>query len=202
EAEKYDIILTNPPYVTRGSSIIKEEIQKTARTMNEYPVNALGLESLSVEWIIKSLKPGGRAFVIIPDGILGRASGKLRTHILHECFLEAIVSLPIRTFFANFERTYILVITKKTNPDEEVQEFPVFSYLASNIGERLTSVKREEIDDDDLPDMERMFKVFCADKIGMREWLESQSGRCKIWDVERFRNGAQWVVDRWWTKEE
>jgi len=201
ESDKYDIILSNPPYVTRGSSIIKEEIRSTKRTQNEYPINALGLESLSVEWIIKSLKPGGRAFVVVPDGILGRADGKLRKHILRECFLDGIISLPVRTFFANFERTYILAITKKHNPDEK-QLQPVFSYLASNIGERLTSVKREEIGEDDLPQMERLFRVFMAAPLSSKRLIETESGRCKLWDIEKFSNGAQWVIDRWWTKEE
>ena len=114
EPEKYDYILSNPPYVTSGSSIIKEEIQKTARTAKEYPINALGLEGLSLEWIVKSLKPGGKAFIIIPDGILGRVGGKkLRDYILRECYVEAIISLPVRTFFPNFEHTYIFAITKK-----------------------------------------------------------------------------------------
>lgn len=201
ESEKCDIILSNPPYVTKGSSIIKEEIQNTPSTANEYPISALGLESLSVEWIIKSLKRGGRAFILVPDGILGRVAGKLRKHILDECFLEGIVSLPLRTFYANAEHTYILAITKKHHPGD-VQRHPVFTYLVSNIGERLTSVKREEIDDDDLPEMERLFRIFCADKTSSRDLLEKQSGRCKIWEVDRFRGGVQWVVDRWWTREE
>jgi len=201
EADKYDLILSNPPYVTRGSSIIKEEIQNTKHTVNEYPVNGLGLESLSVEWIIKSLKRGGRAFVLVPDGILGRAEGKVRKHIIAECYLEAIVSLPVRTFFANAKHTYILAITKKQQPNS-VQVDPVFTYLVSNIGERLTSVKREEIEEDELPEMERLFRIFSADKAGSRHLLESQSGRCKIWGIERFQNGAQWVLDRWLTRDE
>lgn len=59
ESQKFDYILTNPPYVTRGSSIIKTELKNTARTLNEYPINALGLEGISLEWVVKSLRGGG-----------------------------------------------------------------------------------------------------------------------------------------------
>jgi type I restriction enzyme M protein len=202
EEEKYDYILSNPPYVTSGSSIIKEEIRKTHRTANEYPINALGLEGLSLEWIIKSLNRGGRAFVIIPDGILARTGGKkLRNHILNECFLDAIVSLPQRTFFANFKHTYILAITKKNNP-ENVQTDPVFTYLVSNIGERLTSIKRDEIDEDDLPEMEAFFKIFAGSKSGSKSLLEKESLRCKIQPISRFQDAPHWVIDRWWSREE
>jgi type I restriction-modification system DNA methylase subunit len=201
EEEKFDIIMSNPPYVTSGSSIIKEEIAKTPHTATEYPVSGLGLESLSLEWIVKSLKKGGKAYVIIPDGILGRVHGrKLRDHILRKCFLDAIVSLPTRTFFANFERTYIIALTKK-HDETEVQSHPVFTYLVSNIGERLTSVGREEIEDDDLPDMERLFKIFSATKNDAMVPIEAHP-RCKIQPVDRFRDEPHWVVDRWWSPEE
>ncbi len=203
ESEKYDYIFTNPPYVTRGSSIIKTELKKTARTLNQYPINALGLESISIQWVVKSLKKGGQAFVIIPDGILARVGGKkLRDYILKECYLNALVSLPHRTFFANDEHTYILSITKKNSPSD-VQKEPVFTYLARNIGERLTSVKREEIDSNDLPEMEHFYRIFYgARNDATKALIESLSPRCKVQGIERFRDSSHWVIDRWWTKQE
>jgi type I restriction enzyme M protein len=202
EQERYDYIFSNPPYVTSGSSIIKEEIQKTPHTTNEYPVNALGLEGLSLEWIVKSLRKGGRAFLIVPDGILGRINGrKLRNYILRECYLDAIISLPVRTFFANFEHTYILVLTKKNN-SSDVQRDPVFTYLVSNIGERLTSVKREEIDENDLPEVEKFFRIFSGARNSCKTILEKESGRCKIQNIALFEKSSHWVIDRWWSQKE
>lgn len=202
EPDKYDYILSNPPYVTSGSSIIKEEVRRSARTAKAYPINALGLEGLALEWIISALKPGGHAFIVIPDGLLARVSGKrLRDYILEQCCLNAIVSLPKKTFFANEKQTYILSVTKK-HAMEDVQTYPVFTYLVSNIGERLTSVKREEIDEDDLPLMEACFKYYWADRKNARGRLEQESARCKIQDIAKFSQSPHWVIDRWWTKEE
>ena len=202
EAEKYDFILSNPPYVTSGTSIIKEEIRKTPRTVGEYPVNALGLEGLSLEWVVKSLKRGGKAFLIIPDGLLGRSGGKrLRDYILRECFLDAVISLPVRTFYSNFKHTYILALTKKNDPGD-VQSEPVFTYLVSNIGERLTSVKREEIDGDNLPELEGLFKIFSGARGTCKALLENQSLRCKVQDVSLFEKCHHWVIDRWWSRDE
>jgi type I restriction-modification system DNA methylase subunit len=59
EKQKYDYILTNPPYVTRGAGIIKEEI-KSKHLEKYYPINSRGLEGLAIEWIIRSLVGGGR----------------------------------------------------------------------------------------------------------------------------------------------
>ena len=202
ENEKYDFILSNPPYVTSGSSIIKEEIQKTVKTKNKYPVNALGLEGLSIEWIVNSLKKGGKAFIVIPDGILSRVGGKkLRDFILRECFLDAIISLPVRTFFANFKHTYILAITKK-HDTTITQEDPVFTYIVSHIGEKLTSVKRDEIDDNDLPELEKFFRVFLNARKYSKDMLENETLRCKILPIKDFKNATHWVIDRLWNRNE
>ncbi len=155
-----------------------------------------------MEWIVKSLKKGGKALVVIPDGILGRVGGKkLRDYILRECFLDAVVSLPVRTFFANFEHTYILAFTKKNNPEDKQNE-PVFTYLVSNIGEKLTSVKREEIDENDLPELETLYRIFSGAKSTSKSILERESGRCKIQDIDIFMDSPHWVIDRWWSRDE
>jgi type I restriction enzyme M protein len=134
------------------------------------------------------------SYLIIPDGILARVGGKkLRDYILRECYLDAIVSLPERTFFANFENTYILAITKKHEASEE-QTAPVFTYLVSNIGERLTSVKREEISDNDLPEMERLFRIYSGSKATSKDLLQKESARCKIFPIERFKHEKHWVI--------
>ena len=202
DSEKYDLILSNPPYVTSGSSIIKEELQRNPVTTNEYPVGGLGLESISIEWVIKSLKRGGGAFLIIPDGILARTNGKnLRDYILRECFLNAIISLPNRTFFANAKDTYIMAITKKNDPGD-VQTDGVFAYLVSNIGERLTSVRRDEIDLNDLPEMEALFRLFTGAPATVGNLVASQSPRCKVIPVSWFRESSHWVVNKQWKTQE
>lgn len=204
DEKKYDYILSNPPYVISGTKIIKEELRKTPRTKGKYTVNAVGLESLGIEWIIKSLKPGGKTFIVIPDGILGRSvssSKRLRQYILQECYIDAIVSLPVRAFFANYEHTYIIALTKKDSTDSK-QSFPVFTYLVSNIGERLTSVKRESIDENELPEMVRLFKFYNGARTVCKQILEAQSLRCKIIDVAKFEKSEHWVIDRWWSEEE
>lgn len=202
EGDKPDYILSNPPFVTRGSKIIKEEIKKNQRIRDFFRINGFGLESLALEWIVRSLRPGGKAFVIIPDGILWRVQGeRLRDFILQECYLDAIVSLPVKTFYVNNEHTYIFCITKKST-SSDYQAHPVFTYLVSNIGERLNSVRREEIDENDLPEMEKLFRVFTAAPIASKELIERESSRCKIWPIDHFRQADSWIIDQWWTHSE
>lgn len=197
--EEYDLILTNPPYVTSGSSNLKEEIKKDGELVNYYKVNALGVEGLFMEWIVKALKPNGKAYVVIPDGMLNRQNDKnLRKYILDECFIDGLISLPLNTFFTTNKKTYILCITKKADK-KQIQKEPVFTYLVSEIGET-RDVYRFDIDQNDLNEAVTLFSFFRGSKNSFAKINTDK--RCKIQPVEKFDPNQYWSVERWWTKEE
>lgn len=63
-------------------------------------------------------------------------------------------------------------------------------------------MKREEIDQDDLPEMEQFFRIFIGSRSASKAMLEPASKRCKIQDIAMSRDSHHWVIDRWWTKDE
>ena len=197
--EEFDLILTNPPYVMSGSSNLKEEIKKDGELVNYYKINALGVEGLFLEWIVRALKPNGKAFIVIPDGILNRQNDKhLRKFILDECYLDGIISLPVKTFFTTQKKTYILCVTKKADKSDS-QKDPVFTYLVSEIGES-RDVYRFDIDQDDLQEAVTLYSFFQANK---RKFSKINTDeRCKIVPIKTFQPNEHWSVDRWWTMEE
>lgn len=203
EKDKYDLIMTNPPYVTSGSSNYKDAIKKDATLREFYKTNSLGVEGLFLEWIIRSLKPSRKAFVIIPDGIVNRLhDNKLRNFIKEECIIDGIISLPVNTFYTTPKKTYIIALTKKSGANEierkkEEQKDPIFTYLVSDIGETL-DVNRFPIDKNDLIEAVSLFNQFKGSKKSFR----STSLKCKIQPIEKFNPDEHWAVDRWWTKEE
>jgi type I restriction enzyme M protein len=94
--DSIDVILTNPPYVTQGSKVYREEIADVKGRRNGldlrdyYDRRGMGVESLFLRYICGALKPGGRAFVIVPLGMLNRTDpgpksrpGGVRHHRLH-----------------------------------------------------------------------------------------------------------------------
>jgi len=197
---EFDLILTNPPYVTSGSSNLKEEIKKVTELQNYYKINAMGVEGLFMEWIIKALKPGGKAFIIVPDGIFNRVNDvKLRKFILDECIIDAIISLPEKTFFTTPKKTYILAVTKKI--DKTPQKEPVFTYLVSEIGES-RDVYRFEIEQNDLNEAVELFLFFKSNKLKFDK-INSDK-RCKIQPISKFIESVNnsWIIDNWWSKEE
>ena len=202
ESEKFDLILTNPPYITSGSKSIKEEV-KSEGLSTDYTYGGKGVEGLALEWIMRSLKKGGRAFIIIPDSILNVSKNKnLRKQISDGFFINCIISLPIKTFFNTPKKTYILGITKK----EDVtmyQDFPAFTYLVSNIGETL-DVNRFEIEG--RSDLEKAKDLFNSYKGSPHTFPieDIDDLRCKLQSIEMFEENLDnhWSVDRWWTRKE
>lgn len=194
--EEFDLILTNPPYVMSGSSNLKEEIKKSGLEYH-YPINALGIEGLFMEWIIRSMKPGGKGIIIVPDGIMNRQNDeKLRKYITDNCFIDAIISLPENTFFTTPKKTYVLAITKKE--DKTVpQDDPVFTYIVSDVGETL-DVYRFDTGKNELENAVVLFNQFK----GAKKHFKSTDARCKVQPFDMFKPKEHWSVDRWWTKEE
>lgn len=200
----YDLILTNPPYVMSGSSNLKDEIAKQDSLKRYFSVSAMGIEGLFMEWIVRALKPGGKAFVIVPDGIMNRSNDKrLREFILEECDIDAVISLPINTFFTTNKKTYILAITKKIPvmrdgiKIKEHQTTKVFTYLCSEIGET-RDVYRFDMEQNDLSEAASLFNMFK----NARGYFKTDDKRCKIVDIDVFYTGAHWSVERWWTRED
>ena len=61
---KYDLILTNPPYVMSGSSNLKEEIAKQEELKKYFAISAMGIEGLFMEWIVRDLSPAARRLLL------------------------------------------------------------------------------------------------------------------------------------------
>ena len=188
-SECHDLILTNPPYVTRGSSSIKKALLDEGLS-DEYEASGRGTESLALQWIINSLKPGGEAFVIVPDGLLNQEP--MLRHVTAKCVVQSVVSLPLRTFYSTPKKTYILGIKRKHNESEE-QSTPVFTYLVSEIGET-RDAKRWEIEENHLVQMANLFNQFK----GSPESFLSPDQRCKIVSWGVFKEYRHWMFDRYW----
>lgn len=201
---EFDLILTNPPYVMSGSSNLKEEIAKQDELKKYFSISAMGIEGLFMEWIVRALKPGGKAFIVVPDGILNRSNDKrLRDFILDQCNIDAIISLPLNTFFTTNKKTYILALTKKKAVNiggvmtVQRQTNPVFTYLCSEIGET-RDVNRFDIQQNDLEVASDLFNMFK----GSKAKFATSDKRCKIVSIDDFYEGNHWSVDRWWSKKE
>jgi len=89
--ERCDVIMANPPFMTPKGGI---------RPHNRFAVKAKRSEVLFVDYIAEHLNPGGRAGVIVPEGIIFQSQNAYRAlrKMLIENYLWAVVSLPAGVF--------------------------------------------------------------------------------------------------------
>jgi len=109
EDERYSLVLANPPFA--GSL----DYENTAKDLQQI-VKTKKTELLFLALFLRLLKPGGRAAVIVPDGVLfgsSNAHKTLRRILVEEQKLDAIISLPGGVFkpYAGVS-TAILLFTK------------------------------------------------------------------------------------------
>jgi type I restriction enzyme M protein len=109
EDEKYTLVMANPPF---AGSLDYESVAKDLQQV----VKTKKTELLFLALFLRLLKPGGRAAVIVPDGVLfgsSNAHKEIRRMLVEDQKLEAVISLPSGVFkpYAGVS-TAILLFTK------------------------------------------------------------------------------------------
>lgn len=198
--KQYNVILANPPYYQSAL------ISKTARDTGFYTEKGMGVEGLFLEWIVKSLKKGGVANIVLPDGIFTNVGNKrLHEFITTNCYIESIISLPINTFFNTPKKTYIMTLRKKQDVSEQ-QNYPIFAYYCTSIGETL-DVYRFDIDDNDFQTAVNKYNLFrsCKDKNKIDDYLKpifDDDIKLKFLTIDSLKEHSAWDIDKRWSDDE
>jgi type I restriction enzyme M protein len=88
---RFDIVLTNPPFGTRGANQVPERDDFTIRTSNK--------QLNFVQHVLTILKPGARAAVVLPDNCLfADQAGEVLKILTEDCALHTVLRLPRGTF--------------------------------------------------------------------------------------------------------
>lgn len=145
DAEKYSLVLANPPFAgSLDYEATSQDLLKVAKTKKT--------ELLFLALFLKLLRPGGRAAVIVPDGVLfgsSKAHKDVRRALVEEQKLDAVVKLPSGVFkpYAGVS-TAILFFTKtNSGGTDEVWFFDVEADGFS------LDDKRNPVEANDLPEV-------------------------------------------------
>jgi type I restriction enzyme M protein len=206
--DSVDVILTNPPYVTQGSSIYRKELERLAGPRNGevladyYDAGGLGVEALFLRYISGALKPGARAFVIVPLGLLNRTANRMKTNLLNECNVIGAIQLPRNSFFNTAQPTYILVLEKRRVATQSRP--PVFCGIARSIGETLDYERVPTEDDNDLADLAELFVQYVNETQAQlaHPTTYRDSSIAKLVPSDAFGPDERWDVVRHWTDAE
>lgn len=153
EQDFFDVILANPPFKgSQDESSINPDLLKIVKTKKT--------ELLFIAHILRALKCGGRAAVIVPDGVLFGSSiahVQLRQNLIEKNQLEGVVSLPNGVFKPyTGVGTSILIFSKGGKTDR------VWFYDVQTDGYSLDDKRTplSGVDGNDLPDVVAKWKQY------------------------------------------
>lgn len=124
---KADLILTNPPFGTKkgGGRPSRSDFSITADTSNK--------QLAFVEHIVRALKLGGRAAVIVPDNVLfeDNTGRRLRQWVMELADLHTILRLPTGIFYAQGVKTNVLFLRRGTTDRANTKAVWVYDLRAN-----------------------------------------------------------------------
>jgi len=91
-SKRYDVVMTNPPFGTKGAG--------QAPLRDDFTVKTANKQLNFVQHVMTILKLGGRAAVVVPDNVLFEetAGKEVRKLLMEDCILHTVLRLPIGTF--------------------------------------------------------------------------------------------------------
>ncbi|WP_416448390.1 N-6 DNA methylase [Leeuwenhoekiella sp. A2] len=158
-SEKYKYILANPPFTGKINSLtISENLDRAYSPKKDKDGDRIAQtvqsELLFLERIIYMLEEGGKAAVIVPEGLLfnsGSAHKTTRQLLMTDCDLEGVISLPEGVFMPyTGVKTSILIFKKRKLRGNEPQKINVWFYGMKSDGYSL-DVNRRRLKDEPLP---------------------------------------------------
>jgi type I restriction enzyme M protein len=114
QADRVDIVLTNPPFGGKEEDGIESNFPRHFQTRET--------ADLFLALIVRLLRPDGRAAVVLPDGSLFGEGVKtrLKEHLMEECNLHTIVRLPNSVFKPYASIGTNLLFFEKGDPTKEI----------------------------------------------------------------------------------
>ena len=106
-SDRFDVVLTNPPFGTRGANQAPERDDFTIRTSNK--------QLNFIQHVMTILKPGGRAAIVVPDNCLfADQAGEVFKILTEDCDLHTVLRLPNGTFtpYSPGTKTNVVFFTK------------------------------------------------------------------------------------------
>lgn len=191
--ERFDVILTNPPFGTRGADQAPERDDFMVRTSNK--------QLNFVQHVVTILKPGGRAAVVLPDNCLfAEQAGQIFDYLMQDCDLHTILRLPRGTFtpYSPGVKANVIFFTKGRSTEN------VWIYDARSNVPSITK-KERPLTKEHFAEFEACYgdapAVSTINAIEHREKMAERYGRFRKFHIGEIRERS-YNLDILWIKDE
>jgi type I restriction enzyme M protein len=179
---KYDIILANPPF---GPT--KQE------RMAQFEYHIKLYEALFIQHMMNSLRPGGRAAVVLKEGLLFDSKKMLRKicrRLVEHFEILAVLSLPNGVFNPYSGAKTSIVVFRKPIGRDDARTSKVWSYRVESDGRDLGATRRPLPDFDTDGDLQHMLALWPY------TWRQEKDGGVRgilrADDLHQFESQKSW----------
>lgn len=204
--ERFDYVLTNPPFGKKSSMTFTNEeglAEREDLVYNRADFWAPGSNKQLnfLQHIYTLLKPGGKAAVVVPDNVLFEAGAgeAVRKKLLESTDLHTILRLPTGIFYKPGVKANVLFFDKQTDGGEmQTKEVWIYDFR-TNIH---FTLKQNPLTYQDLNDF---IRCFCPEDRSARTetWSPKKpGGRFRRFSIDEIMAQKRASLDLFWLKDE
>jgi type I restriction enzyme M protein len=204
--EKFDVVLTNPPFGKKSSITIvngegKAEKEALTYEREDFWATTSNKQLNFLQHVKTLLKQNGRAAIVVPDNVLfeGGAGETIRRKLLQECDVHTLLRLPTGLFYAQGVKANVLFFDKKPASETPWTKKLWIYDLRTNMHFTLKTnpLKREDLDE--------FVKCYNPENRHQRKatWSEKKpDGRWRAYGYEELVSRDKASLDIFWLKDE
>jgi type I restriction enzyme M protein len=204
--ERYEIVLTNPPFGKKSSTTIigadgKPYKEKETIEREDFWSTTSNKQLNFVQHVKTLLKQHGRAAIVVPDNVLfeGGAGETIRRKLLHECEVHTLLRLPTGLFYAQGVKANVLFFDRKPASETPwTKKLWIYDFRTNKEFTLKTNTLKQE-------DLDEFVKCYNPENRHSRKptWTEKHpDGRWRSFDYEELINRDKASLDIFWLKDE
>ncbi len=204
--ERFDMVLTNPPFGKKSSVTFTTDEGETRRetqiiVRDDFWATTSNKQLNFIQHIKTLLKPGGKAAVVVPDNVLfeGGAGETIRRKLLHSADVHTLLRLPPGIFYAQGVKANVLFFDAKPASEKPWTQSLWIYDLRTN---QNFTLKQNPLTRTDLDDF-----VTCFNPANRHErtptWSELRpEGRWRCYSYEELIARDKVNLDIFWLRDE
>lgn len=197
--DRFDLVLTNPPFGKKSSvTIVNEEGKADKESLiyerQDFAATTSNKQMNFLQHIKTLLKIGGKAAVVVPDNVLfeGGAGETIRRKLLAECDMHTLLRLPTGLFYAQGVKANVLFFDKKEAREKSWTDKLWIYDFRTNIH---FTLKTKSLKLDDLADFIKCYNP-------ENRFKRKETERFKAFDYKTLTTRDKANLDIFWLKDD
>jgi type I restriction enzyme M protein len=204
--DRFNIILTNPPFGKKSSTTIVAEGGKVSRETetierDDFWATTSNKQLNFVQHVKTLLKQHGRAAVVVPDNVLfeGGAGETVRRKLLHECDVHTLLRLPTGLFYAQGVKANVIFFDRKPASETPWTKKLWFYDLRTNMH---FTLKTNPLKRSDLDEFVQLYNPANRNQRTATWSADNQHGRWRAYAYEELTSRDKASLDIFWLKDD